>query len=75
MLAHKRAEGNRQVQKNPIFEEIKAKAKAALDCETKLRIYAQRKIDVESVNQGPSVVRQIFTPCVDLKKSIQSLGL
>lgn len=44
-----KAKGNRQVQWNPIFEEMKAKAKAALECETKSRIYAQRKIDVESV--------------------------
>ena len=44
-----KAEGNRQVQWNPIYEEMKVKAKAALECETKSRIYAQRKIDVESV--------------------------
>ena len=44
-----KAKGNRQVQWNPIFEEMKVKAKAALECETKSRIYAQRKIDVESV--------------------------
>lgn len=44
-----KAKGNRQVQWNPIFEEMKAKAKAALECEEKSRIYAQRKIDVESV--------------------------
>ncbi|WP_342472262.1 IS1182 family transposase [Metasolibacillus sp. FSL H7-0170] len=43
-----KAKGNRQVQWNPIFEEMKAKAKAALECEEKSRIYAQRKIDVES---------------------------
>lgn len=44
-----KAKGNRQVQWNPIFEEMKAKAKVALECEEKSRIYAQRKIDVESV--------------------------
>lgn len=44
-----KAKGNRQVQWNPVFEEMKAKAKAALECETKSQIYAQRKIDVESV--------------------------
>ncbi len=44
-----KAKGNRQVQWNPIFEEMKAKVKAALECEEKSRIYAQRKIDVESV--------------------------
>lgn len=41
--------GNRQVQWNTIFEEMKAKAKIALECETKSQIYAQRKMDVESV--------------------------
>ncbi|MBS4216765.1 transposase [Bacillus sp. FJAT-49711] len=44
-----KAKGNRQVQWNPIFKEMKAKAKTALECETKSRLYAQRKIDVESV--------------------------
>ncbi|WP_249222080.1 IS1182 family transposase [Planococcus alpniumensis] len=44
-----KAKGNRQVQWNPIYEEMKAKAKAALEDETKTQIYAQRKIDVESV--------------------------
>lgn len=34
---------------NPIFEEMKTKAKAELECETKLRIYSQRKIDIDSV--------------------------
>jgi hypothetical protein len=31
------------------LKEIKAKAKAAFECETKSRIYVQRKIDIESV--------------------------
>ena len=44
-----KAKGNRQVQWNPIYEEMKAKAKAALEDESKTQIYAQRKIDVESV--------------------------
>ncbi len=44
-----KANGNRQVHWNTIFEEMKAKAKKALECEEKAAIYAQRKIEVESV--------------------------
>ena len=44
-----KAKGNRQVHWNTIFEEMKAKAKAALECEEKTAIYAQRKVEVESV--------------------------
>lgn len=44
-----KAKGNRQVQWNPIYEEMKAKAKAALEDESKTQIYDRRKIDVESV--------------------------
>src|SRR5690606_28436174 len=41
--------GNRKVYWNPIYEEIKAKTKAALDDEQKATLYAKRKVDVESV--------------------------
>lgn len=44
-----KAKGNRQVHWNPIFEEMKAKAKTALECEENAAIYARRKIEVESV--------------------------
>lgn len=44
-----KAKGNRQVHWNTVFEEMKAKAKTALECEEKAAIYAQRKIEVESV--------------------------
>lgn len=44
-----KAKGNRQVHWNTIFEEMKAKAKAALECEDKAAIYARRKVEVESV--------------------------
>jgi len=44
-----KAKGNRQVHWNTIFEEMKAKAKAALECEKNTEIYAQRKVEVESV--------------------------
>lgn len=44
-----RAKGNRQVHWNTIFEEMKAKAKTALECDEKATIYAQRKVEVESV--------------------------
>jgi len=44
-----KAKGNRQVHWNTIFEEMKAKAKTALECEEKATIYSQRKIEVESV--------------------------
>ncbi|WP_285857330.1 transposase [Caldifermentibacillus hisashii] len=43
-----KAKGNRQVHWNKVFEEMKAKAKAALECEEKAAIYARRKIEVES---------------------------
>jgi len=44
-----KAKGNRQVHWNTVFEEMKAKAKTALECEEKATIYARRKIEVESV--------------------------
>ncbi|WCK56498.1 IS1182 family transposase [Aneurinibacillus sp. Ricciae_BoGa-3] len=44
-----KAKGNRQVHWNTVFEEMKAKAKAALECEDKAAIYARRKVEVESV--------------------------
>ncbi|MGG3644332.1 transposase, partial [Bacillus gobiensis] len=44
-----KAKGNRQVHWNTIYEEMKAKAKAALECEDNAAIYAQRKVEVESV--------------------------
>jgi len=44
-----KAKGNRQVHWNTVFEEMKAKAKAALECEEKTAIYERRKIEVESV--------------------------
>nr|WP_281279685.1 transposase [Paenibacillus lentus] len=43
------AKGNRQVHWNTIWEELKAKAKAALECEEKSAIYTRRKVEVESV--------------------------
>lgn len=44
-----KAKGNRQIFWNTIFEEMKAKAKAALESEEEAAIYAQRKVEVESV--------------------------
>ncbi|WP_408009986.1 transposase [Pseudalkalibacillus sp. A8] len=44
-----KAKGNRQVHWNPIFEEMKVKAKAALESEENVVKYAQRKVEVESV--------------------------
>jgi transposase len=44
-----KAKGNRQVHWNTVYEEMKAKAKAALECEEKAAIYARRKVEVESV--------------------------
>ncbi|WP_274854529.1 transposase [Bacillus methanolicus] len=44
-----KAKGNRQVHRNTVFEEMKAKAKTALECEEKATIYARRKVEVESV--------------------------
>ena len=44
-----KAKGNRQVHWNTVFEEMKAKAKIALECEEKAAIYARRKVEVESV--------------------------
>ncbi|WP_442857389.1 IS1182 family transposase [Bacillus sp. FJAT-42315] len=43
-----KAKGNRQVHWNTIFEEMKAKAKTALECEENATIYARRKVEVES---------------------------
>ena len=44
-----KAKGNRQVHWNTIYEEMKAKAKAALESEDQTAIYARRKTEVESV--------------------------
>jgi len=44
-----KAKGNRQVHWNTIFEEMKAKAKRALECDKNSEIYSQRKTEVESV--------------------------
>lgn len=44
-----KAKGNRQIHYNTVYSEMKAKAKTALENETYAAIYAQRKIDVESV--------------------------
>lgn len=43
-----KSKGNRQIYWNPIYEEMKAKAKAALDDEQKATLYGKRKVDVES---------------------------
>lgn len=44
-----KAKGNRQVHWNTVWEELKAKAKTALEDDEKSAIYARRKIEVESV--------------------------
>ena len=44
-----KAKGNRQVHYKPVYEEMKGKAKTALEDETLAALYAGRKIDVESV--------------------------
>ena len=44
-----KAKGNRQVHWNTIYEEMKAKAKEALEDEHLSILYAKRKVDVESV--------------------------
>jgi len=44
-----KAKGNRQVHWNTIWEELKAKAKTALEDDEKSAIYARRKVEVESV--------------------------
>lgn len=44
-----KAKGNPRVYWNTIYEEMKAKAKAALGDEQKKALYAKRKVDVESV--------------------------
>ncbi|MEK4358805.1 IS1182 family transposase [Paenibacillus sp. FSL M7-1455] len=44
-----KAKGNRQVHWNTIWEELKAKAKKALEDDEKSAIYARRKVEVESV--------------------------
>ena len=44
-----KAKGNRQVHWNTIWEEVKAKAKKALEDDKKSAIYARRKVEVESV--------------------------
>ncbi|MNC18325.1 Transposase DDE domain protein [compost metagenome] len=44
-----KAKGNRQVHWNTVGEELKAKAKKALEDDEKSAIYARRKVEVESV--------------------------
>lgn len=44
-----KAKGNRQVHWNTIWEELKAKAKKALEDDEKSASYARRKVDVESL--------------------------
>lgn len=44
-----KAEGNRQVHYNPVYEELKAKAKTSLWSEPNAQIYGRRKVEVESV--------------------------
>jgi transposase len=44
-----KAKGNRQVHWNTVWEELKAKAKKALEDDKKSAIYARRKVEVESV--------------------------
>ena len=44
-----KAKGNRQVHWNTVGEELKAKAKRALEDDAKSAIYARRKVEVESV--------------------------
>jgi transposase len=44
-----KAKGNRQVHWNTIWEELKAKAKEALEDDEKSATYARRKVEVESV--------------------------
>jgi transposase len=44
-----KAKGNRQVHWNTIWEELKAKAKDALEDDEKSAIYIRRKVEVESV--------------------------
>ncbi|WP_144463767.1 IS1182 family transposase, partial [Siminovitchia fortis] len=44
-----KAKGNRQVHLNMIYEEMKAKAKTALECEENAEIYSRRKTEIESV--------------------------
>ncbi|HWK21490.1 MAG TPA: IS1182 family transposase [Ureibacillus sp.] len=44
-----KAEGNRQIHYNTVYEELKAKAKTSLWSESNAQIYARRKIEVESV--------------------------
>ncbi|WP_429809859.1 transposase [Cohnella laeviribosi] len=48
-LSCTKAKGNRQVHWNTIWEELKAKAKRALEDDEKSAIYARRKVEVESV--------------------------
>jgi transposase len=44
-----KAKGNRQVHYNPVYEEMKVKAKESLWSDEGSQIYSQRKIEVESV--------------------------
>ncbi|WP_172968324.1 transposase, partial [Weizmannia acidilactici] len=44
-----KAKGNRQILHNPVYEEMKAKAKKSLWSDEGAQIYARRRIEVESV--------------------------
>lgn len=72
----RKAKGNRQVHWNTVFEEMKAKAKTALECEETAAIYARRKIEVESVFshiKGNRSFRRFF--CRVSTRCTSSLGL
>src|SRR5690625_491866 len=69
-----KAKGNRQIHWNPIYEEMKAKAKAALECEEKAAIYAQRKVEVESVFGHIKGNRSFRFSFLDTKKSLFLYG-
>lgn len=64
----KTAKGNRTVKWNPVNEEMKAKARAALGSDEGAAIYAKRKIDVESVFghiKGNRSLRRFFLRGLD----------
>ncbi|MBM7713813.1 hypothetical protein JOC94_000783 [Bacillus thermophilus] len=59
-----KAKGNRQVHLNMIYEEMKTKAKRALESEENAEIYARRKVEVESVFghiKGNRSFRRLFS--------------
>ncbi|GGK19587.1 hypothetical protein GCM10010965_10790 [Caldalkalibacillus thermarum] len=77
-----KAKGNRQVHWNPIFEEMKAeemkaKAKTALECEEKAAIYARRKVEAELVCSVTSraIGRSADFLCGASTRYMSSLGL